>query len=71
MKYFICSILLIFTTIISSAQDFIFSSYSAADFYINPALPGLIDKDIRVTSKFRGQWETFSNAYKTLTSQVD
>lgn len=53
------------------AQDFIFSNYSYAGYYINPALPSLVEEDIRVQSKFRGQWETFANAYKTVTTSVD
>lgn len=53
------------------AQDFIFSNYSYAGYYINPALPSLIEDDIRVQAKFRGQWETFANAYKTVTTSVD
>lgn len=54
-----------------SAQDFIFSNYSYAGYYINPSLPSLIDKDIRIQTKYRGQWSTVSNVYKTLTASAD
>lgn len=53
------------------AQDYLFSNYSYAGYYINPALPSLLEEDLRVQSKFRGQWETFANAYKTVTANVD
>jgi type IX secretion system PorP/SprF family membrane protein len=53
------------------AQDFIFSNYSYVGYYINPALPSLIEDDLRVQAKFRGQWETFANAYKTVTTSID
>jgi type IX secretion system PorP/SprF family membrane protein len=53
------------------AQDFVFSNYNYADYFVNPALPSLIEEDIRITGKFRGQWESFANGFKTAATQVD
>lgn len=53
------------------AQDYIFSNYGDVGYYINPALPSLVEEDINVQTKFRGQWNTFAKAYKTLTASVD
>lgn len=64
---------LLFSLIYSSVytQDLIFSNYSYAGYYINPAMPSLLEEDIRVQAKFRGQWETFAQAYKSVTASVD
>lgn len=52
-------------------QDYIFSNYSDVGYYINPALPSLVEEDINVQAKFRGQWITFAKAYKTIATSVD
>lgn len=69
--YLILFFIFIISPLCSWGQDLIFSNYRFNDFYINPALPSSINEDVRVSTKFRGQWETFSTAYKTLTAQVD
>jgi type IX secretion system PorP/SprF family membrane protein len=56
---------------LSRGQDFIFSNYNYADYFINPALPSLIEEDIRFTGKFRGQWESFASGFKTVAAQMD
>lgn len=40
----------------ASAQDAVFSQYTAAAVYNNPALAGLYDGDFRFTANYREQW---------------
>lgn len=68
---FLIKLFLVLCPAFTFGQDFIFSNYRFADFYVNPALPGLMEDDLRVSTKFRGQWETFASAYKTLAAQID
>lgn len=51
--------------------DLQFSNYNFSDAYLNPTLPSHIEEDLRVNVKYRGQWETFANAYTTILGQVD
>jgi type IX secretion system PorP/SprF family membrane protein len=42
-----------------------FSQYYAYPLWLNPALTGVIDGDMRLTGNFKEQWPTINKAYKT------
>jgi type IX secretion system PorP/SprF family membrane protein len=48
-----------------------FSQYYANPLWLNPALTGVIDGDIRANANFRNQWATISNPYSTAALSVD
>ncbi|RYD92550.1 MAG: type IX secretion system membrane protein PorP/SprF [Sphingobacteriales bacterium] len=48
-----------------------FSQYYAYPMWLNPALTGVINGDLRVNANFKNQWATINNAYKTGAISVD
>ncbi len=42
-----------------------FSQYYAYPIYLNPALTGVINGDLRVNANFKNQYATINNAYQT------
>ena len=53
------------------SQDIHFSQFFGAPLYRNPALAGLVNGDIRVQAIYRSQWNSFANAYKTASFNVE
>lgn len=49
----------------SSAQDIHFSQFFEAPLLRNPSLAGIFTGDIRVQAVYRDQWNSFTNAYKS------
>lgn len=49
-------IVLLCSTTVAKAQDPVFSQYTAAPVYTNPALVGLFEGDLRLTANYREQW---------------
>jgi len=48
-----------------------FSQYYAYPLWLNPALTGVIDGDLRLSVNARDQWATISNGYKTAGLSLD
>lgn len=48
-----------------------FSQYYANPLWLNPALTGVIDGDLRFNSIFKSQWASVGNAYKTAGFSTD
>ena len=53
------------------AQDIHFSQTQANPLFLNPALTGVIPTDYRLVIVHRSQWNTFTNAYKTVAASFD
>ena len=62
IKKLLLYIILLFTTLMSKAQDPHFSQYQASPLTINPAMTGLMTQDYRTTVNYRTQyWSVGSN----------
>jgi type IX secretion system PorP/SprF family membrane protein len=70
----------IFTIVFSSAlflsnsyaQDMHFSQYLTSPLNLNPALTGVMNEDIRISSNYRNQWKSVSaEPYTTISAAVD
>ena len=48
-----------------------FSQYYAYPLWLNPALTGVINGDVRVNGNFKNQWQSIGDAYKTGAVSVD
>jgi len=48
-----------------------FSQYYADPLWLNPALTGAINGDVRVNANYKNQWATINNAYQTGAVSVD
>lgn len=49
----------------AQSQDIHFSQFFETPLLRNPALAGLFDGDIRIQGVYRDQWNSFTNAYRT------
>lgn len=65
MKYLTIIWILLATSV--SAQDIHFSQFYATPQNLNPALTGVFDGDIRLTTSYRNQWFTVPVPYMTFT----
>lgn len=54
-----------------SAQDIHLSHIHASPTYINPAMTGLFNGDMRLIANYRSQWETFTNGFQTFLGSAD
>jgi len=50
------------------AQDLHFSQFYESPLYRNPALAGIVNGDYRVQAVYRSQWNSLTNAYKTVSA---
>ncbi len=48
-----------------------FSQYYAYPLWLNPALTGVIDGDMRINANFKDQWTSIANGYKTSALSMD
>ncbi len=53
------------------AQDIHFSQFLSSPLNLNPALPGISGRDIRIAGNYRNQWQTITVPYKTNSLSVD
>ncbi len=53
------------------AQDVHFSHIHASPTFLNPAMTGLFNGDLRFIANYKSQWQNVTNAYKTAAGQVD
>ncbi len=55
----------------SRAQDIHLSHIHASPTYINPAMTGLFNGDLRFIGNYRSQWQTFTNGFQTFLGSAD
>jgi type IX secretion system PorP/SprF family membrane protein len=53
------------------SQDIHLSHIHASPTYINPAMTGLFNGDMRFIANYRSQWETFTNGFQTFLGSAD
>ncbi|MBS1564300.1 MAG: type IX secretion system membrane protein PorP/SprF, partial [Bacteroidetes bacterium] len=53
------------------AQDLHFSQFFEAPLLRNPSLAGIFEGDVRVQMVYRDQWNSFTNAYKSGSFNVE
>ena len=53
------------------AQDIHLSHIHASPTYINPAMTGLFNGDLRFIGNYRSQWQTFTNGFQTFLGSAD
>lgn len=63
--------LICFSVQIMHGQDIHFSHIKATPTFINPAMTGLFNGHIRYAANYRGQWNAFTNGYKTIAASAD
>ncbi len=68
-KIFVIVFLLFSVNVYS--QDIHFSQTSSSPFNLNPALAGTMQTDNRLVINNRSQWNSFTNAYKTISASFD
>ena len=69
VKYFL-TVLVMFCTLSSSAQDAIFSQFFAAPLYTNPAMAGA-KKCGRLSINYRNQWTAIPGAFSNINASYD
>ncbi len=70
-KYIIVSFIFILISVRNYGQDIHFSQFDFNPLFLNPALTGTMPTQYRVTLSHRSQWNSFTNAYKTISASVD
>ncbi len=71
MKKFYTLVLLICTHQICMAQDFTFSQFYEQPLLRNPALSGLFNGDIRISTAYRDQWGSITVPYRTTALSIE
>jgi len=54
-----------------TGQDIHLSHIHASPTYINPAMTGLFNGDVRFIGNYRSQWQTFTNGFQTFLGSAD
>ena len=54
-----------------SAQDIHLSHIHASPTFLNPAMTGLFNQDLRLIANYRSQWNSFTNGYRTFVASAD
>ncbi len=63
---------LLLTGTVTKAQDFHLSMYDAAPMFLNPALTGVVDANVRVHAQYRNQWRSVAfKPYNTALISID
>ena len=71
MRKLTCTVLILASALVSSAQDPNFSQFFVSPLTLNPALTGKFDGVFRVAGNYRNQWPSINNAFTTYTVSVD
>lgn len=71
LKYLIISIFLSVQFVTAKSQDIIYSQFYNAPGYLNPALSGEFEGDIRFNMIYRSQWTKIQGALESYTFSVD
>ena len=70
LKYWLILVLLLGLGQVE-AQDIHLSHIHASPTFLNPAMTGLFQQDLRLIANYRSQWETFTNGYRTFMASAD
>jgi len=54
-----------------TAQDIHLSHIHASPVYLNPAMNGIFNGDLRFIANYKSQWNTFTNGYRSLMASAD
>ena len=54
-----------------AAQDIHLSHIHASPTHLNPAMTGLFNADLRFIANYKGQWNSFTNGYRTAVASAD
>ena len=52
-------------------QDIHLSHIHASPTFLNPAMTGLMNQDLRMIANYRSQWNSFTNGYRTFVASAD
>jgi len=66
--------LFVFATVmplLSAGQDYIYSQFYNAPIYLNPALTGQFEGDIRISALYRNQWTGLSGDFSYMNASAD
>ncbi|MCB0654721.1 MAG: PorP/SprF family type IX secretion system membrane protein [Saprospiraceae bacterium] len=55
----------------ANAQDVHLSHIHASPTFLNPAMVGLMNEDLRLIGNYRSQWQTFNAGYRTMIASAD
>lgn len=64
-------LLVLFLPILSFAQDHIYSQFYNAPIYLNPALTGQFEGDIRFNALYRNQWTGLASDFSYMSASAD
>ncbi|NND09200.1 MAG: PorP/SprF family type IX secretion system membrane protein [Saprospiraceae bacterium] len=67
----VIAILFIYSATRLGAQDIHLSHIHASPTYINPAMTGLFNGDMRFIGNYRSQWQSFTNGFQTFLGSAD
>ncbi len=70
-KLYIILFLCILSGFVSKAQDIHMSHVHASPIYLNPAMTGMFNADMRMIADFRSQWRSVTTDYRTMYASVD
>lgn len=71
MKHNLLPLLFLFLSLAGSAQDIHSSHIHATPTFLNPALTGLLNEDLRFMASTRSQWKSVTQGYTTHMGSVD
>ncbi len=70
-KYIIVGILSLCLSLASKGQDIHFSHIHASPIYLNPAMTGMFEGDMRLIADFKSQWSSVTTNYQTMYGSAD
>jgi type IX secretion system PorP/SprF family membrane protein len=65
------TLIMLFTAVKSNAQDHQYSQFFNSPVYLNPALNGQFEGDLRMNMIYRNQWSTLPGALTYITASID
>jgi type IX secretion system PorP/SprF family membrane protein len=65
------AIILILISPMVHAQDVHLSHIHASPTFLNPAMTGLMNQDVRFIANYRSQWESITNGFRTMIGSAD
>lgn len=71
MKKHIVFVIVVMLGNLTKAQDIHFTMFDASPIILNPACAGMFDGTFRTSANYKSQWRSVSNAYNTISFNVD
>ena len=71
IKNIFLTLMMLGSSLLASSQDIHFSQFFEAPLWRNPSLAGIFSGDIRVQAVYRDQWNSFTDAYKTVSLNTE